>query len=424
MTDPPAEEVRNTPQKKPRLVTRPRDDALQVITSRHELEAFMAEVDPAAPIAIDAERAQSFRYSGKAYLIQFHQYGCGTRLLDPIALSGPDGIAHLDDLSAALAGCEWVLHAASQDLPCLAEVGLIPQRIFDTELAGRLLGLSRVSLSPMLTQYLGIELAKAHSADDWSRRPLPASLLSYAALDVDYLVELRDAVGDDLQAAGKAAWAEQEFADVVERLTIRPADDPERWRNAKGLGRLRQPRELAVAKALWHVRDALARHADVAPGRILSDVSLVDAAASLAHTPADQVEAVLAGLNGFTGPFARRHRKRWTSAVAHTLSSDPASWPHRRRVRGVPSPRLWEQTNPAAAARWAAARPTLTEVAEDHSLPPENLLTVASLAQIVWPDDADRSVDGLRTALANVGARPWQQDLVAPALADALSRLA
>ena len=384
------------------------------------MRAFIDEIDGAAPIAIDAERAQSFRYSAKAYLIQFHQDGCGTYLLDPIALAEPDGIARLDELSDALAGCEWVIHAASQDLPCLAEVGLIPNRVFDTELAGRLLGLNRVSLSPMLTHYLGIELTKAHSADDWSRRPLPSALLAYAALDVDYLVELRDAVERELQAAGKAGWADQEFADLIERFATVPQDDPDRWRGIKSLGRLRQPRELAVARALWQVRDELARHADMAPGRILSDKALVDASSELARRHRDHVEDDLVTLPGFTGPFIRRHQRRWVSAVVRTLDADPKDWPHRRRAQSIPAPRLWEQSYPTAAARWAIARPFILDLAEQHSLPPENLLTVGCLAQVVWPDDADFSESGLRVALAATGARPWQQDLVAPALADAL----
>ena len=409
--------------KRSRLVTAPRDGRTTLITNQSELRSFMAEIDPGAPVAIDAERAQSFRYSAKAYLIQIHQDGCHTRLLDPVALSGADGVAHLDELASALKGCEWVLHAASQDLPCLAEVGLTPRRIFDTELAGRLLGLDRVALSPMLTRYLGIELAKAHSADDWSRRPLPDTWLSYAALDVDYLVELRDAVYRDLQAAGKSGWAEQEFAEVLERFGGPQTDDPDRWRNTKGLGRLRQPRELAVVRTLWQVRDELAQQSDVAPGRIIADKALVEAATLLAHTPPDRIEDELVNLAGFTGPLSRRNRQRWSSAVTQTLGSDPAEWPRRRRNRALPQPRLWERTHPAAWARWVAARSTLVDVAEQNNLPAENLLTVASLAQIVWPDDADFSETGIRAALGTLNARPWQQDLVAPALADALSRL-
>jgi len=294
----------------PRLITAPRGGNVTVIDSRDALERFIAEVDPVAPIAVDAERAQSFRYSAKAYLIQFRQETCGTHLLDPIALAEADPVADLGDLNAALAGCEWVLHAASQDLPCLAEVGLVPRRLFDTELAGRLLGFSKVALSPMLTHYLGLELAKAHSADDWSTRPLPDSWLTYAALDVDYLLELRDAVAADLQSSGKAEWADQEFANAIDRFAVAPEDNPERWRNVKGLGHLRQPRQLGIARNLWQVRDDLAQRLDVYPGRILPDGALVDAALNLSQLTPKQVPGTINTLTGFTGPLARRHPPR------------------------------------------------------------------------------------------------------------------
>jgi len=402
------------------LVTAPHSGPAPLITHPAELRAFIASIDPAAPIAIDAERAQSFRYSSKAYLLQFHQAATGTHLVDPIALAESDGLAHLDDLSRAIAGCEWVLHAASQDLACLAEVGLVPERIFDTELAGRLLGLQRVSLSPMLTHYLGIELAKAHSADDWSRRPLPSAWLNYASLDVDFLLELRDAVAYDLEQAGKAEWARQEFSDVIQRFALPPETDPERWRGLRGLGRLHQSRELAVARALWNVRDELARESDIAPGRLVPDTAMVDAAAELARMAVADIPAKIVTLPGFKGRFCRRNRHRWSGAVVQVLAADPSKWPKRSRSRSLPAPRYWDQSYPAAAARWAAARPAVLAVAEAHSLPPQNLLTVPNLAQIVWPDDADFSEAGLRTALAEVQARPWQCDLLAPALATAL----
>lgn len=408
------------PASETRLVTTPRSGSTPLIADRPALAAFIAEIDPAAPVAIDAERAQSFRYSSKAYLLQFRQNATGTRLLDPIALAGPGGIADLSDLSAAISGCEWVLHAASQDLPCLAEVGLVPTHIFDTELAGRLLGLERVSLSPMLTKYLHIELAKAHSADDWSRRPLPDAWLNYAALDVDYLLDLRDAVAADLVEAGKTDWAEQEFADVMGRFSAPVGNDPERWRTVKGLGRLHRPRELAVARQFWRLRDELADRLDIAPGRILPDAALVDAASTLSHLKPDEVRATISTLPGFTGRLARRLRERWVSAVVDTLKDDPHHWPTRRAGPSIPQPRSWEHINPAAAERWVSARSAVIAVAEQNGLPVENLLTVAALAEVIWPDD-DRSEETLRKSLAKANARQWQIDLVAPALAQAMA---
>ncbi|HET7072035.1 MAG TPA: ribonuclease D, partial [Nocardioides sp.] len=157
------------------------------------------------PVAIDAERASGYRYSPRAYLIQLRREGAGTFLIDPIAF---DSVAPLQD---ALAGSEWILHAATQDLPCLTELGLVPAKLFDTELAGRLLGYPRVGLATLAEVLLGQRMKKEHSAADWSTRPLPQPWLEYAALDVEVLIELREVLARELHEAGKDEWARQEF---------------------------------------------------------------------------------------------------------------------------------------------------------------------------------------------------------------------
>jgi len=152
------------------------------------------------PVGVDAERASGFTYSQRAYLIQVYRRGAGTFLFDP------PPIGDFTELNDALADVEWVLHAASQDLACLREVGLDPVRIFDTELAARLLGIPRVGLGTVVEALLGIHLAKEHSAANWSTRPLPESWLVYAALDVELLPDLRDRMVDlrDRAFAGQA----------------------------------------------------------------------------------------------------------------------------------------------------------------------------------------------------------------------------
>src|SRR6185312_16420836 len=144
-------------------------------------------------------------YGHRAFLVQLRRRGAGTVLIDPVAC--PD----LSALDAALAGTEAVLHAASQDLPCLADLGYRPRQLFDTELAGRLLGYPRVGLGTLVTEVLGLTLEKSHSAADWSTRPLPAEWLKYAALDVEVLVELRNSLAEQLAEQGKTEWARQEF---------------------------------------------------------------------------------------------------------------------------------------------------------------------------------------------------------------------
>jgi len=405
----------------PTLITAPRGGSVSLITDNDGLARLIDGIDPGAPVAIDAERAQSFRYSPRAYLVQLRQSACGTHMLDPIALAGDAPMADLRKLGDALAGCEWVLHAASQDLPCLAEMGMKPHRLFDTELAGRLLDLPKVSISPMLTQFLGIELAKAHSADDWSRRPLPEDSLDYAALDVDYLLELRDAVALALDEAGKAEWARQEFDDVMSRFAITPSQDEERWRHTKGLGHLHQPREFAVARSLWQQRDDIARRLDIFPGRILSDAQLTNAATVLAALKQGQVASTLPTIDGFGGRFARRHISLWTNAVEDALKLKPSLLPRTIHGHEVPPPRFWQQMNPAASQRWELARPVVLAVALQHQVPPENLMTVSTLATLIWQSDADFSEAGLRAVMMAHQVRPWQQDLLAPALAEVLS---
>ena len=172
-----------------------RDGLPEVVETEEALAAACAALRAASgPVAIDAERASGYRYSARAYLIQLRREGAGTWLIDPIAFKD------LAPLQEALAGTEWILHAATQDLACLREVGLEPESIFDTELAGRLLGYPRVGLATLVETLLGQRMRKEHSAADWSTRPLPRAWLDYAALDVEVLA--RAACADGHRARG------------------------------------------------------------------------------------------------------------------------------------------------------------------------------------------------------------------------------
>ena len=253
------------------------DDAIEQLAAGH------------GPVAIDTERASGYRYSDRAYLVQLYRRGAGTFLIDPLPFDD------LRDVAAAIASAEWILHAATQDLPCMRELGLEPTALFDTELAARLLGMQRVGLGTVVHELLGVELAKAHSADDWSTRPLPTQWLAYAALDVELLVDVRDALEERLVSTGKLDWATQEFVAVLERdLSPRPFEH--RWRRMSGIHQLRSPRQLAVARSLWFARDELARETDTAPGRLVPDRSLSAVAKTMPRT-----RGQLASLESFTG---------------------------------------------------------------------------------------------------------------------------
>ena len=376
------------------------------------------------PIAIDTERAHGFRYSPRACLIQLRRDGSGTHLVDPLALGGAVG---LKPLAKALAGTQWILHAATQDMPCLAMDGLRPDDLFDTELAGRLLNLPKVSLGPMVEHYCGVTLLKEHSASDWSRRPLPRDWQVYAALDVELLNDLREKILSDLHEAGKEEWARQEFAHLVEVAADLPSEepgiDPKRWRKISHIGDIRSRAGLQVAHDLWLARENLAHDLDIMPGRLLHDEALVAAARHCDRTGNVDVETVLA-IRGFHRGRAKKYRQAWAEAINHARSVSPAKYPPLREPSsGIPHPRSWERHHPEEATRWAAVRPAVNDVAADHDVPPENLCTPTWLRHFAWQPPEDCSVEGVDVFLEGLGARPWQREILSGPLSAVMATL-
>lgn len=406
-----------SPAPPPVSVTRPAGGIPEVIRTPEGLAAAMDRLAAASgPLGVDTERAHGFRYWPKAYLIQMRREGAGTVLIDPTAFEGDADRADLSAVADVLGDAEWILHAATQDLPCLAEVGLLPRRLFDTELSGRLLGFPRVSLGALVEQGLGKSLAKEHSAADWSRRPLPDSWLSYAALDVELLAELREWIADELEAAGKTEWARQEFAHLVLHAADPPVPRPEPWRRVSGLHGVRTPRGLAAVREVWVARDEIAQRLDRAPGRVLNDraISALGVAVDAAKST-DLERADLRRIEGFAWRSAARFESSWLGAL-HRVSAMPASdYPTRRAASDeIPHPRGWGRRHPDAAARWERVRPAVNALAEELGLPPENLLSPDALRRLVWQPPVSLDEQSIDAALAASDARAWQRELVVP----------
>lgn len=361
------------------------------------------------PVAIDAERASGFRYSGRAQLVQINRAGVGIALIDPVAAG---------DLSAigdALRGVEWVVHAAVADLACLAEVGMRPDTLFDTELGGRLAGFPRVSLGAMTENLLGLRLAKGHSAADWSVRPLPHDYLVYAALDVDVLLELRHEVERALVEQDKLGWAREEFEAV--RLAPPPAPRIDPWRRTSGIQKVRTRRGMAIVQALWESRDALARERDIAPGRLLPDRSI---AAAGIQEPATLQE--LLELDGFTRRNVVRHRQRWWAAVQQARKLPERSLP---RKTAPPDPaagpsRFMGKDNDVAD-RFALVRAAVLEASERLGVPAENLVPPAAVRSLAWTPPEPITPGTVAAQLEQYGARSWQVAQLDAPLAAALA---
>jgi ribonuclease D len=388
-------------------LTAPRDGLVPVTDRTQPLLAWCerAATAPDEPVAVDVERASSYRYSAKAYLIQVRTDHAGTALIDPVAFTLPPTFARL------MAAREWVLHAATQDLPSLSALDLHPGSLFDTELAARLLGMERVGLGAVVEETLGYSLAKEHSAADWSRRPIPEPWLVYAALDVEVLVEVRDVLADRLGQAGKTRWAQEEFAHLLEPSVSSGTAPDQRWRKLHGLGALRSRRELAVARSLWERRDAIASHEDLSPHLVIKDKQLVAAA-----------KAAVVSRDAFTAALPRplRGKDAWWQAARSGLTMPDAHLPDRSVASYPPPHKIWSKKWPELWDRYRRVREAMTTRSQEVGTPTENLITPSLLRTWLWENEHAEDTDTVRGQLEHLGARPWQAEIVAPLLVDTL----
>ena len=412
-----SETTPDTPAAVPLLV--PSDGVPDVVDTEEKFTSALKSLESGTgPFAVDAERASGYKYSARAYLIQIKRTGGGLHLIDPIPF-GP-GHALFSQLNDLLNTDEVILHASTQDLPCLREIGINPTKLFDTELGGRIAGLPRVGLGPLLESLMGVSLAKEHSAVDWSTRPLPNEWLNYAALDVELLVELREKIYELLSGANKWQWAEQEFAAILLTPPSPPRIDP--WRRTSGMHKIKKRDQLAIIKNLWTARNEIARSNDVASGKLLNDSAIIEFAIHKPLTKKDAEKALR--------PIGMRARwsenmPTWISAIESALNTPEDQWPPMKSgADTLPPIKLWRERFPEKYAPLTHARFAVETMAHGLSIPAENLISPEIIRRICWapptPRATNADVNALSEAMAALGARPWQIEIVAPSLAAAL----
>jgi len=265
------------------------------VDDEKELERAARHLSEAPALAVDTEADSFYHYHHKCCLIQISD-GTTAYLVDPLALK------RLDPLGEVLGARRIVkvLHAAEQDVLYLRrDFGFHLEPLFDTMIASQLLGKTGIGLASLLLAYFGVQLDKGSQRDDWSRRPLNEHQRIYAAEDVQHLIRLRDVLRDELTTLGRLSWAEEEFALVARRAWEPRVFDPEMFWSIKGARDL-PPREAAVLRELYAMRDRRAGEADLSSFRIVSDETLLALAKKKPAGPAD-----LNGLRGVT-PLVRR----------------------------------------------------------------------------------------------------------------------
>lgn len=393
----------------------PENGVPQIVDSESLFENALAELaQGSGPFAVDAERASGFKFSARAYLIQIKRHNGGLHLIDPI----PFGPGHrlFSELNQLLQSDEVILHASTQDLPCLRELGINPVNLFDTELGGRLAGLPRVGLGPLLESLMEVSLAKEHSAADWSQRPLPQDWLNYAALDVELLIELRDKVHALLASADKLKWAQEEFQAILDAPPPPPRVDP--WRRTSGMHKIKKREQLAIVRALWTVRNEIAQEVDISQGRLLSDAAIVELA-MVAHAKPIKTKKDLERAIRPLGLRARwmENSATWISTITDAISLPEEQWPKARSdVDSLPPLKIWRERYPEKYAPLTHAKARLTEKSAELAIPLENMITPEYVRRVCWMSPKG----AVAQALATLGARTWQIEITAPILEAAL----
>jgi ribonuclease D len=369
------------------------------ITTLDALAAFLAEVRGAPTVAVDTEAASFHRYRDRIFLIQMST-GARTALIDPLAA------IDLAPLGAFLAdaGIEKVFHDADYDLRILdRDYGFRARRLFDTRIAAQLAGEPAIGLAALLSRYLGVALAKAHQKADWSQRPLPPGMVSYAADDVRHLPALRAAMADRLRALGRLAWAEEEFERLELLRWTAPADQDSAYRRAKGAAHL-APRQLAALREMWTWRESVAQREDRALFRIISTEALVAVARAL---PGDV--GALARVRELPPALAQRHGPALVTAVERAVRLEESALPQIERSRRAPRDLEVE----GRLDRLRAAR---NAVAQDLTIEPGVLIGRAALEALARARPTDRA--GL-VGIAEL--RRWQIEVLGDALLAALA---
>lgn len=376
------------------------------------------------PIAIDTERASSFRYDDRAFLIQLR------RADTPIILIAPEGVreAVRECLAPVINGLEWVVHASATDLTSLAWLGLYPGALFDTEIAGRLLGIQNPNLAFVTEEFLGITLDKGYGATDWSRFPLSKAQLAYAALDVESLLELADEMSYELEQDHKTRWALEEFRVIREQFADITAPAPRHWHQSRSLRGLSDPMSLAVAKAVWEEREYQAQKTDVAPGQIISNAALTDIAKQIPRS-INQLRRI---------PQMRRRSAVELNAWAHIIrtaaDSDPRTWPVLpENHHDFPNKQFLKHNNPELLELTNMARERRDELAEEIAVVSDSLVSVSTLRNTVWAIHGDSAnphfgdhaqivstTFELREFWQTQGLRNWQIQQLQPVLAPRL----
>ena len=295
--------------------TRPAERGYQWIDTPAALARVVADLSRQPLIGIDTESDSFHHYAEQVCLIQISSPD-SDYIIDPLALTDLSSMVPLFSDGTR----EWIMNGADYDIVCLKrDFGIHFHRIFDTVVAAQLLGYPATGLAAMLERHFGLKVSKTLQRDEWFRRPLNPEQVTYALTDTRYLIPLRAILKEELNAAGRLAWAEEEFIFLAKREWTREPFSPEDFwkiRGARDMGR----REQLMLRELAVMRDYHARESNRPPFKVVSDTVLLNLAKLKPRS-----HAALKKVRGISSLMLRRLGDDLLSAVTRGLEAPESS---------------------------------------------------------------------------------------------------
>lgn len=356
------------------------------VDDQDELDDIVAVLCTVSRYALDTEFHRERTYYPKLALVQIAWEGDGGRdlvLIDPLEVD----VTVLSKVFGSDALC--VLHAAQQDLDVLTHAcGAVPQRIFDTQVAAGFVGYGTPSLVALLQGEIGVTPAKGDRLTDWLRRPLTEAQCQYAAVDVEYLLELHDLLSAQLQSAGRTGWAD-ESCEELRTKPVSGANPDDAWLRLKDARSLR-PKARTVARSVAAWRERRAMRTDVPARQVLPDLAVLGIAQ---RAPTSRRE-----LSQARGVDERHSRGALADEILEAVAD----------AKGAPAPDapkssddLDRNLRPAVALITA----WVSQLARDERIDTALLATRADIVALLRGDDDARLATGWRAELLGEGIR-------------------
>lgn len=369
------------------------------IATQEALDQAIARMKSSRVIAIDTEADSLHSYFDKVCLIQI-SFADENLLIDPLAkidLAGLGPVLADPDVNKIFHGADYDLRILHRDF------GFEVRNLMDTMVSAQMLGYEGVGLGAVLKRHFNLEIDKSYQRADWAKRPLPPTLLEYAATDTRHLIELARILRTELEQLGRWSWAREEFQRLEVIRFVQQEPDEESWRKIKGSGRLER-RSLAAVARLHAWRDRNAQALDRPPFKVLGNDVLLEVATRLPRTGDD-----LKGIKGVSGWHLRNWGRELLQIVTDTIALPPEALPEKKASK------TWLRDK-ELERRIEALKKIRDNVATDLKIDPSLVAPKHVLASIAALDSpAPAALDSIPAM------REWQKALVGPAFLAALS---